>query len=149
MISPSSEKAEICAYFNLSYICAVKRKIAVALTFVYLFTATELNQLWKLPIFISHFIEHRQESPDITLIDFVALHYFSGDERDADYARDEQLPFRDNSECMVGSISSIVPSPAHIDYKSNVLCLISFAPKTHDGKPSQRQTSIWQPPRLG
>lgn len=127
----------------------MKRNIAIALTFVYLFTATELNQLWKLPIFISHFIEHRQESPDITLIDFVTLHYFSGDERDADYARDEQLPFRDDSECMIGSISSIVPSAASISYQSEILYLISFTPKTQDGKPSSSQASIWQPPRIG
>lgn len=125
----------------------MKRKIAIALTFVYLFTATELHQLWKLPIFISHFIEHRQESPDITLVDFITLHYFSGNVRDADYARDEQLPFRGNSECMIGTISSIVPSTATISYQSNILYLISLAPDTQDGKPSNPQASIWQPPR--
>lgn len=126
---------------------SVKRKIAIALTLVYLFTATELNQLWKLPIFISHFIEHRQESPNITVVDFVALHYFSGDERDADYARDEQLPFRDNSESMIGAISSIVPSAASINYQYDILYLITRTPETQDGKPSRSQASIWQPPR--
>jgi len=145
---PGSEKAETCVYSNLLYICYVKRRIAVLLTFVYLFTATELNQLWKLPIFISHFIEHRQESPDITLFDFVALHYFSGDVRDADFARDEQLPFRDNSECMIGAVSSLVPSAASVHYKSGILYQISFTPKTQEGKPSRSLSSIWQPPRL-
>ena len=82
----------------------MKRRIAIALAWIYLLTATEFNQVWKLPIFISHFIEHRQESPDITLKEFVALHYFSGDIRDADYARDEQLPFRDNTHSLIGSI---------------------------------------------
>jgi hypothetical protein len=125
----------------------VKRKVAIVLTFVYLFSATELNELWKLPIFISHFIEHRQESPDITLIDFITLHYFSGDVRDADYARDEQLPFRDHNQCLIGTISSIVPSAASITYQSNFLCQVAFAPKTQDGKPSRYQTDIWQPPR--
>ena len=126
----------------------MKRKVAIALTLVYLMTATELNQLWKLPIFISHFIEHRQESPDITLINFITLHYFSGNVRDADYARDEQLPFRDNSQCLIGSIATIVPSAAVISYSSDVLCQITFAPKTQEGKPSRYQTDIWQPPRV-
>ncbi|HBK87847.1 MAG: hypothetical protein U0289_01225 [Cyclobacteriaceae bacterium] len=126
----------------------MKRRIAVILTFVYLFTATELNQLWKLPIFISHFIEHRQESPDITLFDFVALHYFSGDVRDADYARDEQLPFRDNSESIIGTISLLVPTAAGVSYESELLCQISFIPKTQEGKPCRSLATIWQPPRL-
>ncbi len=125
----------------------MKRKVAIILAVIYLFTATELNQLWKLPIFISHFIEHRQESPDITLISFITLHYFSGDVRDSDYARDEQLPFRDNSQCLIGSIATIVPSSASINYHSDLLCQIRFAPKTQDGKPSRYQTDIWQPPR--
>jgi hypothetical protein len=125
----------------------VRKKIAIALTFLYLFTATELNQFWKLPIFISHFIEHRQESPDITLLNFITLHYFSGDIRDADYARDEQLPFRDNSECLIGSISSIVPATPTISYQSEILCQVTFIPETQDGKPSRYQTDIWQPPR--
>ena len=125
----------------------MKRKLAIALTFVYLFTATELNQLWKLPIFISHFIEHRQETPNITLIGFITLHYFSGNERDADYARDEQLPFRDNSQCLIGSISTIVPAAATLSYQSDIICPIKFSPKTQDGKPSRYQTDIWQPPR--
>ena len=114
---------------------------------MYLFTATELNQLWKLPIFVSHFIEHRQESPDITLVHFITLHYFSGDIRDSDYARDEQLPFRDNSQCLIGTIATIVPSSASISYNTNILCQLTFAPKTQDGKPSRYQTDIWQPPR--
>ena len=125
----------------------MRKKLAITLTFLYLFTATELNQLWKLPIFISHFIEHREESPDITLLNFITLHYFSGDVRDSDYARDEQLPFRDNSECLIGAISSIVPSSPTITYQSDILYLISYAPKTQDGKPSRYQTDIWQPPR--
>ena len=125
----------------------MKRKIAITLALIYIFSATELNQLWKFPIFVSHFIEHRQESPDITLINFITLHYFSGDERDSDYARDEQLPFRDDSQCLIGAISSIVPSSASVSYQSEILHLIVFTPKTQEGKPNRYQTEIWQPPR--
>ena len=125
----------------------MKRKIAITLTCIYLLTATELNQLWKIPIFISHFIEHRQESPDITLVTFITLHYFSGDVRDSDYARDEQLPFRDHNLCLVGNLSSIVPPAASTVYDSHLLCQMTFTPKTQDVKPSRYQTDIWQPPR--
>ncbi|MBS1977188.1 MAG: hypothetical protein JST46_07435 [Bacteroidetes bacterium] len=125
----------------------MKRKLAIALTCVYLLTATELNQIWKLPIFISHFLEHRTENSGITLVEFITLHYFSGDPRDSDFARDEQLPFRDNSHSLIGSIFTIVPASAGVSYSTVFLYNISFIPKTQDGKPSHSLTEIWQPPR--
>lgn len=57
-------------------------------------SATPLGELLKLPVLIEHFREHRIESPEMTVIGFIVLHYFSGDVRDADYERDMQLPFK-------------------------------------------------------
>ena len=57
-------------------------------------SATPVGELFKLPVLIEHFQEHRRETPDMTLIGFFILHYFSGDVRDADYERDMQLPFK-------------------------------------------------------
>ncbi|MCK6691317.1 MAG: hypothetical protein L6Q97_04370 [Thermoanaerobaculia bacterium] len=57
-------------------------------------SATPVGELLKLPVLIEHLREHRQETPDMTLIGFFVLHYFSGDVRDADYERDMQLPFK-------------------------------------------------------
>lgn len=57
-------------------------------------SATPFGELLKLPVLIEHLREHRRESPDMTLIGFFILHYFSGDVRDADYERDMQLPFK-------------------------------------------------------
>lgn len=57
-------------------------------------SATPVGELVKLPVLIEHFQEHCRETPDMTLIGFFVLHYFSGDVRDADYERDMQLPFK-------------------------------------------------------
>ncbi len=61
---------------------------------LYLATATPLAELVKVPVLFEHFQEHRQESPDISVLDFFRIHYFNGNERDADYSRDMQLPFK-------------------------------------------------------
>ena len=70
------------------------RKIAAILFLsAYLITNTELAELGKLGVFFTHFQEHKQANKDLSLMDFVVLHYFSGDQQDDDKARDMQLPF--------------------------------------------------------
>lgn len=61
---------------------------------VYLAAATPLHELCKLPALLDHFQEHRREDPTISVLGFIVLHYLSGSPRDADYARDMQLPFK-------------------------------------------------------
>lgn len=61
---------------------------------LYLAAATPLAELAKLPVLFEHFQEHRQESPDISVLDFFRIHYFNGNNRDADFSRDMQLPFK-------------------------------------------------------
>ncbi|TGN27148.1 hypothetical protein [Empedobacter tilapiae] len=63
------------------------------LIFLYLTTSTQFSQLYKLPIFFSHFIEHLQKDDSMGgIVDFVILHY-NGHEKDADWETDQKLPF--------------------------------------------------------
>lgn len=48
----------------------------------------------KFPLLIEHFVEHRAENPQISVGDFLDMHYFTGHEKDADYDKDMQLPFK-------------------------------------------------------
>lgn len=61
---------------------------------MYLAAATPMMELFKLPILVEHYHEHQQESPAISVLEFLFLHYFNGNPRDADYDRDMQLPFK-------------------------------------------------------
>ena len=79
---------------NASYFCRVKKYIAILFIGIHLFTSTELHQLAKLPVFISHYFEHQTQNPQLSLLEFVALHYFNGDVHDEDYAEDMKLPFK-------------------------------------------------------
>ncbi|MBI1342555.1 MAG: hypothetical protein GC171_06460 [Terrimonas sp.] len=77
----------------------MRKGTAFILLFSFLLSHTELHQFFKIPVLVEHFKEHRAEDPSITFFQFLKLHYNKIIE-DADYQRDQQLPFRD-AECAV------------------------------------------------
>ena len=63
------------------------------LIFLYFTTSTQFSELYKLPVFVSHFIEHYQGGNVANeMIDFVVLHY-NNHEKDEDWKTDQKLPF--------------------------------------------------------
>ena len=77
-----------------SYLEIVKKTLAILLTSIYLFGATDASQLLKLPLLISHYINHKKENPNTTLVSFFKMHYVDPQPYDADYSQDMQLPFK-------------------------------------------------------
>jgi hypothetical protein len=67
--------------------------MAVGMLATYLFTTTELGQLLKLPILISHYLEHKAAS-NLSIGEFIIIHYADSDLRDADYDKDMKLSFK-------------------------------------------------------
>ncbi|HEY9005359.1 hypothetical protein [Ohtaekwangia sp.] len=127
----------------------MKRANAIALLILYLFANTELHQVFRLPVFFQHYFEHQEENPHISMLEFITLHYFSGDIRDADYERDQQLPFKHAHCCVeLGSISLAVPTDYFTEpvvnfsllSRKNVILQPLFCS-------SAFLFSIWQPPR--
>ena len=124
------------------------RKISpILFLLIYLAAVTELHQILRLPVFFEHYVEHRQDSPTISLLDFIVVHYFSGENKDADYTKDQQLPFK-NATCLEVSISLAMPPDDFPETKAQVFSLsrnvvlfksLNFHYSFH--------FSIWQPPR--
>jgi hypothetical protein len=56
-----------------------------------------LGQVCKLPIFFSHFKEHKERDKKVTLLDFLSMHYWGKDIDDNDQETDMKLPFKDFS----------------------------------------------------
>src|SRR5687767_12225223 len=71
------------------------RKIA-AIFFLVLFTAstTEAGQLLKVPLLITHFLEHLRDGRSHSLVDFLKEHYGNDHAQDEDSTEDEKLPFK-------------------------------------------------------
>jgi hypothetical protein len=69
----------------------VKAAISKFLIIIYLFSATELNQLLKLPVLFSHFIEHQKQDPLISFGEFLYHHYAVDHDDDGDAATTFQI----------------------------------------------------------
>lgn len=117
--------------------------------FLYLTTSTQFSQLYKVPVFISHFIEHLQKdklgSVTNEMVYFIEHHY-GGHEQDEDWQTDQKLPF-------------IKIEISHVDhsYLPIIVFEVPLLNKTIHQKPislfyeeyrsSHYLNSIWQPPK--
>ncbi len=126
----------------------MKKIIAISFLFIYAFSTTELAQLVKLPLLIEHYQEHKKENNDITLLQFLAIHYTHGNVKDADYDKDMQLPFKTHDGCINASIAAFVPfnfstsveKPCTTENKSYPTLKDKFLANSF-------LSNIWQPPR--
>ncbi|WP_430402683.1 hypothetical protein [Fluviicola sp.] len=55
---------------------------------------SSMGELFKLPQFLSHFTEHRTADKNISVFDFIFMHYVGNDLNDNDQDKDMQLPFK-------------------------------------------------------
>lgn len=126
----------------------MRKGITFLLAFLLLSAATELHQLMKIPLLITHFQYHRNAEPGMSLFAFLKLHYASGEHpNDRDDEEDNQLPFRS-----MGTLQHTDPlfsAKKELMLNRPVFSLPSL-PYTHaEGHPNHRSVSIFHPPRLG
>lgn len=110
--------------------------------------STELHQLFKLPVFIAHYFEHKQQDNRLSLWEFVHIHYMRGNIKDADHKRDMQLPFKTH-DCtelhlpVAAPPLSITPIGPFVQTIS-----VSYPLLNNFILTSSPLADIWQPPRL-
>jgi hypothetical protein len=127
----------------------LKKLFAISFLLIYLFSTTELFQLLKAPLLVQHFIEHREENRNITLWQFLCIHYAMGDVKDSDYDKDMKLPFKSHENCL-SSISNIcisLPETFLIPQPKQIVEEKTFATED-DFLHTSFLSSIWQPPRV-
>ncbi len=96
--------------------------------------------------FIEHFIEHRQQNEDFSLVDFIKIHYIDKQVFDDDYAQDMSLPFKTSSVQfsipfdIAEKIEINLPLCACLDCNKITLQSDFILSKSFIG-------GIWQPPR--
>jgi len=127
----------------------VKLLISRFLLVIYLFSATELNQLLKLPVLVMHFQEHQQKCPSISFFQFLHHHYAINHADDGDADQDNKLPFQSHDNCS--------------SFQFPFYFFLSFTPLSSsiriikEEKPSYytsahilaaHLSTIWQPPRF-
>lgn len=118
---------------------------------IYLISTTELSQLLKFPVLVEHYIEHKDKSPELTLIDFLEIHYNNHLEDhpyDEDYEQDQKLPFIAQADVL--SVCFVFNSLVTFEIKNKPLLskrqkAISFDDAFLENR---LLSSIWQPPKF-
>lgn len=64
------------------------------LIFVHLCANTTLAELLKMPFLGAHFIAHQERNPNISMMQFLSMHYWGKDLNDKDGREDMKLPFK-------------------------------------------------------
>ena len=131
---------------NPVYLCIVRKIVAIFFLTTLVLVQTPVQLLLKLPVFFAHFQEHRQVIAAISLVEFIQLHYFSGNPKDDDYQRDNQLPFRETAVILLQSAVEI-PEQMSIELEAPVYRTTSFPMQTTPMVHSGHRLAIWQPPR--
>ena len=125
----------------------MQRRIATWLLFIFLFANSELHELVKVGAFVFHYQEHLAESPGLSLLEFIQIHYSSEVVYDEDYSRDMQLPFK-TADCISLSAPCTLPQ---VMEPSLPQAGIPLSPKllfrTQTVHTSQHLSDIWQPPK--
>lgn len=125
----------------------MRRAISISLLILYLCNATACNELLRIPIFFVHLQEHRQETPGISLRNFVVWHYFSGNVRHKDYERDMELPFKSHERVAYFSpvpLPPLQPQLTIVVHRQIATVYPDYINKLH---PFIYYPDIFQPPR--
>ena len=125
----------------------LKRISTIFLFSILLFSQTELHQLLKLPVLLHHFFEHKNDSQNITLSQFIFLHYFNNHPIDGDHEQDMQLPFK-TSDCLLAITSNEIPEPIVIAIQPLPVATKSSPKVKSDWNPSSYIVDIFRPPQF-
>ena len=128
------------------YLWLVKRWATKILIFLYITTSTQLCQLYKLPVFISHFIEHDKGGDFLDEMKTFLVHHYGGHEVDADWETDQKLPFMKVEFVHIDFFFSPIKlfDILHLDKEISTTSIKIF---DEDFLHTYYLDSIWQPPK--
>lgn len=114
--------------------------------FFYITTSTQFCQLYKLPVFISHFIEHDKGGDFLDEMKTFLVHHYGGHEVDADWETDQKLPFMKVEFVHIDFFFSPIKlfDVLHLDKEISTTSIKTF---DEDFLYTHYLDSIWQPPK--
>lgn len=127
----------------------LKRLFHILLLGFYLFSATELKELAKVPVLFQHFFEHKNIDQRMTFMGYLEHHYSDIPHTDNDQERDNQLPFKAQDICagIIGS-PALPPSFGYTLKKAYRIITVKKITVSSDHSPLFAFAGkIWQPPK--
>jgi hypothetical protein len=123
-----------------------KKFIAILFSILILNASTEIHQLWKLPLLIQHYLNHRNEDASLSFISFLKIHYTDRHHpNDKDDQNDNELPFKS-----IGTISHLDTPLIDRKAANEENNYLPAKPSSYylDRIPDHRSFSIFHPPRI-
>jgi hypothetical protein len=122
--------------------------IALFLLLIYIQPAESIRELFKLPLLLEHYYDHRTENGDPGLVGFLVDHYCTEDGTDQDADEDSKLPFKSTEQLTnPGTIALLFPVSAEMLVRPALLPVTKYLILDDANIPSGFLDSIWQPPR--
>jgi hypothetical protein len=104
--------------------------------------------LVKLPVLVEHFVEHREKNRNLSFLDFLGMHYSQQNEKDGDYDRDMQLPFKSHDGCSTTTLSALLHNPpSELSNKPELSMACQYSEYSDEFLSQAYLASIWQPPK--
>lgn len=125
----------------------MRKFFLIALSTLYIFSNTELTEVFKVPRLLTHYKQHHAQNASITFWNFLVMHYAGDDGIKADDNEDLQLPFHTvNKHCItslytLGGAIVQSPPPATVDAQT------TFPTKYKKDVLSSYVNLVFQPPR--
>jgi len=115
---------------------------------MHLYSNTELCELFKTGVFITHFLQHKQQNSQLTIFRFIDMHYLGHDANDNDDAEDKRLPFR-NCECQLHMTIAYQHNNHSYTEQNHPVAIVTnrFRLYNQSSLPSCYLADIWQPPK--
>jgi hypothetical protein len=138
------------SFFRYFYI-VLKKTATIFFLAVYLLSATEIHQLFKLPVMFEHYKEHQQLNTDLGFIKYVYTHYMNnnlmdGDANDDD--RDMELPFKTSGACISSAPVFIMQDiPVELNVPQEYAISKNYVTEKDFFLPTGFLSSIFQPPK--
>jgi hypothetical protein len=105
----------------------------------------------KLPFLVEHFIEHKEQNQQLTLWQFLCIHYSQDDNEKSDNEKDMKLPFKSHDNCNGTNIIAFVCNPFAEFQLANRIVYVESEPflfNQEDPFSTSFLSNIWQPPRV-
>lgn len=114
-----------------------------------LVTSTALQQVFKLPLLVNHYYDHKQIDNAITVFSFLKLHYFEEEDgADADDSTDQKLPFKSVTHYIPPTVINAVPDVSPIaEIIVHQSGMAQHRPVQKTFITSHILSRIWQPPK--
>lgn len=123
----------------------MKKYVFIIIFISFTIFGTEFSQVLRVPLLISHFIEHSAKD-NSSFTEFLVNHYLIKHENNGDKAKDDSLPFKTSTSSQsLNLISNLVKIDNHyIDITEPNYYIL---PRDENFKQSLLSNSIWNPPK--